>query len=83
MSRLSVFAAAAVLSTLATTSEVSAKEHHHERRTPQYAGGDHPNQGYVIPGFVYAGPRPPVQDDGPSYNDPSKFGGDEALPVTH
>jgi hypothetical protein len=84
MSRLSVFAAAAVLSALATTPVAFAKEHHHVRRAPQqYIGSDRPNQGYPIPGFAYAGPRPPIHDDTPSYDDPSKFGGNEALPVTH
>ena len=32
--------------------------------------------------WTYAAPRPPVHyDDTPSYNDPSKFGGDAALPA--
>jgi hypothetical protein len=31
---------------------------------------------------TYAGSRPAVPyDDAPSYNDPSKFGGNEALPI--
>ncbi|MGY4350201.1 hypothetical protein ACVWXM_006694 [Bradyrhizobium sp. GM7.3] len=31
---------------------------------------------FVIPRGVYAGPRPPIyNNDTPSYNDPSKFGG--------
>jgi hypothetical protein len=84
MSRLPVFAAAAVLSALATTPVAFAKEHHHVRNTPQYINIDRPNQGYAFPGWAYAGPRPPVHyDDSPSYDDPSKFGGGEALPVTH
>jgi len=34
-------------------------------------------------GWAYAAPRPPVDyDDTPSYDDPSKSGGDQALPVT-
>jgi hypothetical protein len=38
----------------------------------------HPTQGYA----AYAAPRPPIHyDDNPSYDDPSKFGGDAALPV--
>ena len=75
MSRLSVFAAAAVLSTLATTPVAFAKEHHHVRKAPQYIS--------TVPGWAYAGPRAAVHyDDTPSYNDPSKFGGGEALPVT-
>src|SRR5258706_6526434 len=43
-----------------------------------------PSQGYAVPGWAYAAPRPPVHyGDTPSYDDPSKFGGGEALPVTH
>jgi hypothetical protein len=42
-----------------------------------------PSQGYAVPGWAYAAPRPPVHyDDTPSYDDPSKYGGDAALPVT-
>jgi hypothetical protein len=34
-------------------------------------------------GWSYAAPRPSVDNDAaPSYDDPSKFGGDAALPVT-
>ena len=77
MSRLSVFAAAAVLSALATIPADFAKEHHH-------ISIHRPSQGYAVPGWAYAGPRPPVHYGGtPSYDDPSKFGGGEALPVTH
>jgi hypothetical protein len=37
----------------------------------------HPSQAWA-----YAAPRPPINyDDSPSYDDPSKFGGDQALPV--
>jgi hypothetical protein len=33
-------------------------------------------------GWAYAVPQPPVDtDDTPSYNDPSEFGGDSALPA--
>jgi len=36
----------------------------------------------AAPSWVYASPRPQVHyDDTPSYDDPSKFGGSEALPV--
>jgi hypothetical protein len=83
MSRLSVFTAAAVLSALATTPVAFAKAHHHVRKAPQYISIDRPSQGYAVPGWAYAGPRASVHyDDTPSYNDPSKFGGGEALPVT-
>jgi hypothetical protein len=41
-----------------------------------------PSQGYAVAGWAYAAPRPPIHyDDTPSYDDPSKFGGDTALPV--
>jgi hypothetical protein len=32
-------------------------------------------------GWAYAAPRPVHDDDSPSYNDPSEFGGDAALPA--
>jgi hypothetical protein len=80
MSRLSVFAAAAVLSALATTPVAFAKEHHHVRKTPQYTYIIRPNRGYSVPGWAHAAPRPRVRyHDTPSYNDPSKFGGGTAL----
>ena len=42
-----------------------------------------PSQGYAGPGWAYAAPRPSIHyDDTPSYDDPSKFGGGAALPVT-
>jgi hypothetical protein len=42
-----------------------------------------PSQGYLVPGWAYAAPRPPGgYDDTPRYDDPSKFGGDAALPAT-
>jgi hypothetical protein len=34
----------------------------------------------AVPGWAEA-PRPSIRNDIPSYNDPSKFGGDAALPV--
>jgi hypothetical protein len=41
-----------------------------------------PSQGYAILSSAYAAAQPPTHyDDTPSYNDPSKFGGDAALPV--
>ncbi|MGX9429930.1 MULTISPECIES: hypothetical protein [Bradyrhizobium] len=51
MSRFSVFAAAAVLSALATTPVASAKEHHHVGRAPQYLS---------FPGWAYTRPRPSI-----------------------
>ena len=34
----------------------------------------------AVPGWAES-PRPSIRNDVPSYNDPSKFGGDAALPV--
>ena len=42
-----------------------------------------PSQGYAVPNWAYAAPRPPFRyDDTPNYDDPSKFGGGTALPAT-
>jgi hypothetical protein len=75
MSRLSIFAAAAVLSVLTATPVAFAKEHQHVRRAPQYVN-------IAIPRLSYAALRPLVSRDAtPSLNDPSKFGGPTALAV--
>jgi hypothetical protein len=80
MSRLSVFATAAVLAALATTPVAFAKARHHNHKLSQYTSSVRPSQGYAIPGWTYAAPRPSVHNhDTPSYNDPSKFGGNQAL----
>jgi hypothetical protein len=42
----------------------------------------HRRHEYAIPGWTYAAPPPIDYDDTPNYNDPSKFGGGTALPVT-
>ena len=82
MSRLSVFATAAVLSALATTPVAFAREHHRTHKVLQYSGIIRPGQGYANPYWSYAAPRPTFHhDDTPSYDDPSKYGGGEALPV--
>jgi hypothetical protein len=74
MSRLSIFVAAVLLA-LTATPVAFAKEYHHVRNARQYIN--------AIPRWSYAGPRAPVSHDAtPSYDDPSKFGGSEALPVT-
>jgi hypothetical protein len=55
----------------------SAATMHHSRHAIV-----HPSQGYAVPSQAYAAARPPTHyDDAPSYDDPSKFGGDAALPV--
>jgi hypothetical protein len=83
MSRLSMFAAAAVLSALTAIPVAFAKEHHHVRKAPRYISMVRPSRGYILQGWAYAAPRLPVHNnDTPSYNDPSKFGGPTALPVT-
>jgi hypothetical protein len=59
------------------TSASAATMHHHSRHVIA-----RPSQGYSAPGSAYAAARPPIHyDDTPSYDDPSKFGGDAALPV--
>jgi len=83
MFRLSVFAAGAVLAALATTPVAFAKKDHRAHKVLLYTGIVRGSQGYAIPGWSYAAPWPTVRrhDDTPSYDDPSKFGGGEALPV--
>ena len=42
----------------------------------------HRSQDYAVPGWAYAAPRSAVHyDDTPSYDDPSKWGGENALSV--
>jgi len=55
----------------------SAATIHHSRHATVRS-----SQGYAAPSSAYASVRPPAHyDDTPSYDDPSKFGGDAALPV--
>jgi hypothetical protein len=69
------FLALGLLITLCASA--NATVHHREARHRVIV---RPSQGYVVPGWTYAAPRPPAHfDDAPSYNDPSKFGGDTAL----
>ena len=82
MSRLSIFAAAAVLSALPATPAAFAKEHHHVRKAPQHINIFRLSQDYVAPRWSYAAPRPLVHyDTTPGLSDPSKFGGSTALPI--
>jgi hypothetical protein len=60
MSRLSIFAAAAVLSALTATPVAFAKEHHHVRKAPQYINIVRPSQGYAALGWAHAAPRSPA-----------------------
>jgi hypothetical protein len=69
------FLALGLLITLCASA--SAATMHHSRHVIV-----HPSQGYAVPSQAYAAARPPVHyGDTPSYDDPSKFGGDAALPV--
>jgi hypothetical protein len=69
------FLALGLLITLCASA--SAGTMHHSRHAIV-----HPSQGYAVPRWAYAGPRPPIHsDDTPSYDDPSKSGSDAALPV--
>ena len=69
--------ALSLLITLCASSSTSAM--HHSRHIIV-----RPSQGDAVAGWAYATPRPPIHyDDTPSYDDPSKFGGDTALPVMH
>ena len=61
---------------------VIAAPAHHRRQAALHHG--HHGSNYAAPDWLgaYAGPRPQVPyNDAPTYNDPSKFGGDEALPI--
>jgi len=82
MSRPLIVAAVAVLPALAIASAAFAQKHHHTHNMPRYAGIARSSQRYLILRRSYLAARPTVQhDDTPSYDDPSKFGGGEALPV--
>ena len=70
------FLALGLLITLCASAR-AATMHHSRHVTAR------PSQGYVVPGWAYAAPWPPLRyDETPSYNDPSKFGGGTALPAT-
>jgi hypothetical protein len=84
MSRLSIFAAAAVLPALAATPAAFAKDHHHVRKAPQHINIFRLSQDYAVPRWSYPAPQPLVHHDAPpSLNDPSKFGGPTALPIQY
>ena len=82
MSRPLIFAAATVLSALAPSAAAFAQKHHHTHDMLHYTGIARLNQRYLILRRSYSAPWPTVHhDDTPNYDDPSKFGGGEALPV--
>jgi hypothetical protein len=63
-----------LLITLCGSADAATMHHFHTRH--------HLTQGLAVPGWAYGPSRSPVHyDDTPSYNDPSKFGGDTALGV--
>jgi hypothetical protein len=69
------FLASGLLITLCASA--SAATMHHARHVIV-----RPSQGHAVLRSAYAVARPPIHyDDNPSYDDPSKFGGDAALPV--
>jgi DNA-binding transcriptional LysR family regulator len=69
------FLALGLLITLCASA--SAATMHHSRHVIV-----RPAQGHAVLGSAYAAVQPPIHyDDNPSYDDPSKFGGDAALPV--
>jgi hypothetical protein len=69
------FLASGLLITLYASA--SAATMHHSRHVILRA-----SQGHAVLGSAYAAPRPPIHyEDNPGYDDPSKFGGDAALPV--
>ena len=71
------FLALGLLITLCASA--SAATMHHSRHVIV-----RPTQGYAVPSWAYAGPRPPIHyDDTPSLDDPSKSGSDAASPVMH
>ena len=82
MSRPFLVAAVAVLSALAIVPAAFAQKHHHAHNMLRYAGIARFDQRYLIMRRSYLAVRPTVRyDDTPSYDDPSRFGGGEALPV--
>jgi hypothetical protein len=70
-----------LLMTLGASASAATLHHHRARHhvviPPRVASSFD-----AVPGWTYAPPPPAVPyDDAPSYNDPSKYGGDAALPI--
>jgi hypothetical protein len=60
----------------------AARAHHHHSRHHVFIRPGAASSFAAAPGWVYEPLRPPIRYHGaPSYNDPSKFGGKEALPI--
>jgi hypothetical protein len=73
-----------VLSLLMTlcASANAATLHHHRTRHHVVIPPGVASSFAAVPGWTYASPRPPVlEDQTPSYDDPSKSGSETALPI--
>jgi hypothetical protein len=70
-----------------TVQAAAAAQHHHARTKGRAVASERfrNSNAYAAPGDVGVAPRfvvPPTSyNDTPSYNDPSKFGGETALPI--
>jgi hypothetical protein len=66
---------------LCASANAATLRHHHARHHVVISHGV-ADSFAAVPRSAYAPPRPTdPYDDAPSYNDPSKFGGDTALPA--
>jgi hypothetical protein len=64
------------------TSANAAAAHHHRAHHHVLMNPGVASSFAAVPGPAYMPPPPAIQyNDTPSYNDPSKFGGSEALPI--
>jgi hypothetical protein len=66
--------------TLCASANAATPHHHHTRHHVVISRGV-ADSFAAVPRSVYAPPAMDPYSDAPSYNDPSKFGGDTALPV--
>ncbi|WP_354211380.1 MULTISPECIES: hypothetical protein [unclassified Bradyrhizobium] len=72
----SLLTIAFLISPTACASAAPIHETHARHRAVAHHGPVVSLGDFAIPSRAYAGPRPPIYyDDTPSYNDPSKFGG--------
>ncbi len=66
-----------LLIALCASAEAATAHHSHARHRVVVRHNQGFIPGYAVPGWAYAAPRPPVYfNDTPSYDDPSKFGGE-------
>jgi hypothetical protein len=65
-----------------SASAQAATTHHHYTRHHVFISPRVASSFNAVPGWAYEPPRPAIRyNDVPSYNDPSKYGGEAALPV--